>query len=139
MIEYNARFGDPETQAVLPLLETDLLDIIEAILDNRLDQLEIRWLSSCSCCVVLASGGYPGHYQTGYPISGLEDVSDSGLVFHAGTRLDDAGRIVTSGGRVLGITALAENLPDAIRQAYEEVAKISFQDIHYRKDIGQTL
>lgn len=138
VIEYNARFGDPETQAVLPLLETDLLDIIEAILDNRLDQLEIRWQSGSSCCVVLASGGYPGHYQTGYPISGLEDVSAGGLVFHAGTRLD-AGRIVTSGGRVLGITAVAENLADAIRQAYEDVAKITFQDIHYRKDIGQTL
>ena len=137
VIEYNARFGDPETQAILPLLETDLVDIIEAILEKRLDQLEISWKNGCSCCVVLASGGYPGSYQTGYPISGLESVSPDCLVFHAGTRLAE-NQIVTSGGRVLGVTAVADSLPAAIKAAYDNAALVSFQNMHYRKDIGQT-
>jgi len=137
VIEYNARFGDPETQAILPLLETDLLDIIEAILDERLDQLEIRWKTGCSCCVVMASGGYPGSYQTGYPISGLQNVTPDCMVFHAGTRLEK-GEIVTAGGRVLGITAIADSLPDAIKIAYANVDRISFQNMHFRSDIGQT-
>lgn len=138
VIEYNARFGDPEAQAVLPLLETDLLDIVEAILGNRLHEIDIRWKNECSCCVVLASGGYPGHYETGYPIEGLDSVTPDCLVFHAGTRLEN-GRILTSGGRVLGVTSLAEDLPGAISKAYHEAAKIYFKDIHYRRDIGQTL
>ncbi len=137
VIEYNARFGDPEAQAVLPLLETDLLDIIEAILDNRLARQEIIWKKACSCCVVMASGGYPGQYKTGYPIEGLTKVSPACLVFHAGTRLDE-GRILTAGGRVLGVTALAADLPAAIRQAYADVGQIHFQDMHFRTDIGQT-
>ncbi len=138
VIEYNARFGDPETQAVLPLLQTDLMDIIDAVIEERLDQLDIRWSTQAACCVVLASGGYPGSYQTGYPIHGLDTVSPSGLVFHAGTRREN-GQIVTSGGRVLGVTALADDLPTAIRQAYADVEKISFANLHYRRDIGLTL
>ena len=138
VIEYNARFGDPEAQAVLPLLATDLMDIIDAVLEERLDKLEIRWHPGFSCCVVLASGGYPGAYKTGYPIEGLEQVDPDCLVFHAGTRLEN-GRIVTAGGRVLGITAVAGSLGDAISKAYKEVAKVHFEAMHFRRDIGQTL
>jgi len=136
VIEYNARFGDPEAQVVLPLLETDLVDICLAVLEERLDQIEIRWQDRSACCVVLASGGYPGVYLTGYPISGLEAVKES-LVFHAGTRQEGAD-IVTAGGRVLGVTAVADTLDDAINQAYRDVARIHFDKVHYRKDIGRT-
>ena len=135
VIEYNARFGDPEAQAVLPLLETDLLDIIEAILDQRLDQLDIKWKSACSCCVVAASGGYPGPYQVGYPISGLAEAAKHGLVFQAGTGVE-CDRIVTRGGRVLSVTAIADTLDKAIGQAYAGMNQIQFQDMHLRKDIG---
>ena len=137
VIEYNARLGDPETQAVLPLLETDLLDIIDAVLAERLEQQPIIWKDACACCVVLASGGYPGQYQTGYPVSGLTEAEAECLVFHAGTQLQD-GRIMTSGGRVLGLTALADTLPEAISKAYKAAAKINFQAMHYRRDIGMT-
>lgn len=136
VIEYNARFGDPEAQVVLPLLETDLVDICLAVLDERLDQIDIRWQDRNACCVVLASGGYPGAYVTGYPISGLDSVTDS-LVFHAGTRQDGAD-IVTAGGRVLGVTAVADTLEEAINQAYRDVARIHFDKVHYRRDIGRT-
>ena len=136
VIEYNARFGDPEAQVVLPLLKSDLLEICEAVIDGRLDQLDIQWLDRCACCVVMASGGYPGQYQTGYPIKGLDQVQDS-LVFHAGTRKDEAS-VVTAGGRILGVTALADTLDEAIEKAYRDVARITFQNAHYRKDIGRT-
>ena len=136
VIEYNARFGDPEAQVVLPLLESDLVDICEAVIDSRLDQIELKWKSSCACCVVMASGGYPGRYQTGYPITGLDSVEHS-IVFHAGTRLEGQA-IVTSGGRVLGVTAQAATIDEAIDLAYRDVARISFKDAHYRRDIGHT-
>jgi phosphoribosylamine--glycine ligase len=136
VIEYNARFGDPEAQVVLPLLDSDLLEICEAVIDGRLNQLDIHWLERCACCVVMASGGYPGVYQTGYPIEGLDEVQDS-LVFHAGTRQEETS-IVTAGGRVLGVTALADTLDEAINQAYRDVARISFPNAHFRKDIGRT-
>lgn len=137
VIEYNARFGDPEAQVVLPLLETDLVEICEAVLDERLDQIEVRWQDERSaCCVVLASGGYPGTYTTGYPITGLETVTES-LVFHAGTR-QEGNQIVTAGGRVLGVTAVADSLDAAIDQAYRDVARIHFEQVHYRRDIGRT-
>lgn len=136
VIEYNARFGDPEAQVVLPLLETDLLDIIEAILDERLDQLEIRWKSGAACCVVAASGGYPAAYQTGYPILGLDKVPSDCLVFHAGTRREgDA--VLTSGGRVLGVTALGRTVEEAVGRAYRALDVISFKDMHARRDIGR--
>ena len=136
VIEYNARFGDPEAQVVLPLLETDLLDIIEAILDERLDQLEIRWKSGAACCVVAASGGYPAAYQTGYPILGLDKVPSDCLVFHAGTRREgDA--VLTSGGRVLSVTALGRTVEEAVGRAYRALDVIAFKDMHARRDIGR--
>ena len=136
VIEYNARFGDPEAQAVLPLLETDLVDILEAVIDERLDQTGIRWSNRCSCCVVLASGGYPQKYETGFPVDGLEKTDC--LVFHAGTRraTDGSNSVVTAGGRVLAVTALGEDLKEAIGEAYRNVGKIVFQGQHFRHDIG---
>lgn len=135
VIEYNARFGDPETQVVLPRLKTDLVDIMEAVIDEKLDTLNIEWADNAAVCVVMASGGYPVKYQSGYPISGLNNVADNITVFHAGTKLEN-GEYVTAGGRVLGVTAVAENLDAAIKDAYAAVEKISFQNAHYRKDIG---
>jgi len=136
VVEYNARFGDPETQPILSMLETDLLDIFEAVIDERLSELEITWKKGSSCCVVLASGGYPVEHQTGYEIIGLDDVSPDVFVYHAGTSLED-GKLLTSGGRVLGITATAENLSSAAELAYAGVSKISFTNRHYRTDIGK--
>ncbi len=140
VIEYNARFGDPETQVVLPLLETDFVDIIDACIDGKLDQLEINWSDRCACVVVMASGGYPGKYETGKIISGLESAvkpGDDAIIFHAGTSRD--GNVVnTSGGRVLGVTALADSRDKAIDKAYEIVDRISFDNCHYRRDIGRT-
>ena len=133
VLEYNARFGDPETQVVLPRLESDLYEIFEAVIDGRLDQIDIKWNALSAVCVVMASGGYPQSYQTGYEITGLP-VADA-LVFHAGTKLDD-GRLLTSGGRVLGVTALGENIFQARDKAYSAVNKIHFKDAHYRHDIG---
>ena len=135
VIEYNARFGDPETQVVLPRLKTDLVEIMEAIIDERLDTVNIEWDDNAAVCVVLASGGYPTKYQTGYEIKGLETAKDNIIVFHAGTKRQD-GKIVTAGGRVLGVTAVSATLDQAIADAYKAVESISFQDMHYRKDIG---
>ncbi len=137
VIEYNARFGDPETQVVLPRLKTDLVEIMEAVIDERLDELEIEWSDDAAVCVVLASGGYPVKYQSGYEISGLDEIKkhDDLTVFHAGTRLD-GGKTLTAGGRVLGITAIADSLDSAIKRAYEGVDMVSFKDCHFRKDIG---
>lgn len=136
VIEYNCRFGDPETQVVLPRLKTDLVDIMEAVIDERLDEIEIEWEDNAAVCVVMASGGYPVSYQKGYEISGLEDAAaDDIVVFHAGTAKKD-GKFVTNGGRVLGVTAIAENLDKAIEKSYDAVKKIDFKDVHYRKDIG---
>ena len=134
VVEYNARFGDPEAQAILPLLKTDFMDIVDAVIDGKLGTLNIEWASTASCCVVMASGGYPSRYEKGYEIDGLSDVKN--LVFHAGTRLS-GGRLVTNGGRVLGVTAMADSLEDAIASAYADVAKISFSHMHFRTDIGQ--
>ena len=140
VIEYNARFGDPETQVVLPLLETDFVDIIDACIDGKLDQLEINWSDRCACVVVMASGGYPGKYETGKIISGLESAvkpGDDAIIFHAGTS-SDGNVVITSGGRVLGVTALADSRDKAIDKAYEIVGRISFDNCHYRRDIGRT-
>lgn len=138
VIEYNCRFGDPETQVVLPLLETDLVEIILAIWNGTLDQLDIRWKKGCAACVVMASGGYPKKYTTGFPISGLDANGqiDGCFVYHAGTKLDGE-QILTAGGRVLGVTAVADTLSQALGTAYVSVKSISFQDVHYRNDIGQ--
>ncbi|WP_265443096.1 phosphoribosylamine--glycine ligase [Acetivibrio straminisolvens] len=137
VLEYNARFGDPETQVVLPRLNTDIIDIFDAIIDERLDEIEISWNDNACVCVIMASGGYPKEYKTGYEISGIEDAERDAniVVFHAGTKRED-GKYYTAGGRVLGVTAMESNLDQAIKKAYEGVGKIKFQDMHYRKDIG---
>jgi phosphoribosylamine--glycine ligase len=135
VVEYNARFGDPETQAILSLLKTDLLDIFEAIVDERLDELNIEWYDDNACCVVMASGGYPDKYEKGYLITGLDGIPDDITVFHAGTALVN-GDFKTNGGRVLGVTATGETLEAASKRAYEGVARISFDNAHYRTDIG---
>ena len=139
VIEYNCRFGDPETQAVLPLLKTDLLDVMEAVAAGRLSEINVEWLDKCSCCLVLASGGYPKAYKKGLPISGLTggQLPGSGVeVFHAGTKKLPDGSLVTNGGRVLGLTAVADTLREAVETAYSAAEKIGFEDMHYRRDIG---
>jgi len=134
VIEYNARFGDPETQVVLPLLETDLFDIFNAVVNQKLDEIEIKWSKENAVCVVMASGGYPKKYQTGYEIDGIENCGCD--VFHAGTKIDN-GRILTAGGRVLGVTAIGKDMETARDKAYDGVRKISFTNVHYRTDIGK--
>jgi len=164
VLEYNARFGDPETQVVLPRLESDLYEIFEAIIDERLSELELKWSDTAAVCVVMASGGYPGSYTTGYPITGINDAEKdpSVVVFHAGTKVeiesgcggggcgrccgntteeDDSvpvasGQLSTSGGRVLGVTAVGKDIDKARASAYVAVGKIHFDHAHYRKDIG---
>lgn len=133
VLEYNARFGDPETQVVLPRLQSDLYEIFEAVIDGRLAQTEIKWNDKAAVCVVMASGGYPQSYETGFEISGLP-VEDA-LVFHAGAKLVE-GKLVTAGGRVLGVTALGEDIGQAREKAYAAVNKIHFKNAHYRRDIG---
>lgn len=137
VIEYNARFGDPETQVVLPRLKSDLVEIFEAVCDERLCEIEIEWEDNAAVCVVMASGGYPLDYKKGYEISGIEKAEESAdiTVFHAGTK-KDGDKILTSGGRVLGVTAVGENLDSAIKRAYEAVSLINFTDAHFRHDIG---
>lgn len=137
VIEYNARFGDPETQVVLPRLKTDLVEIMEAVIDERLDKINIEWEDNAAVCVVLASGGYPVKYQSGYEITGLDEIAkyDDLTVFHAGTKRD-GDKLLTAGGRVLGITAVGKTLDEAIKRAYEGVDMVTFKDCHFRKDIG---
>ena len=139
VIEYNARFGDPEAQVVLPRLKTDILDIIDAVIDERLDEIEIEWSDECSACVVMASGGYPESYKKGIEMFGLDDNGqlDGATVYHAGTRYEN-GRFYTNGGRVLGVTATGKTLDEALDKAYGAVEKISFEGAHYRRDIGRT-
>jgi phosphoribosylamine---glycine ligase len=140
VLEFNARFGDPETQPLLMRLKSDLLDLLEAVVDERLSEMtddQVVWDTRPSVCVVMTSGGYPGKFETGKPIAGLDEVAKMPdvKVFHAGTRLD-SNRVVTDGGRVLGVTALGNTLGDAKRRAYEAVGKISFRGAHYRTDIA---
>ena len=131
------RFGDPETQPILSMLDTDLMDIFQACVNGTLDQVDIRWKEGAACCIVLASGGYPVQYQSGYPISGLEEAGKLATVFHAGTKGDGNGRILTAGGRVLGVTAVGGSLEEAIETAYAACKPIAFQDMHFRTDIGK--
>ncbi len=137
VIEYNARFGDPETQVILPRLKTDLLDIMKACVEGRLDKINIEWYDNAAVCVVLASGGYPESYEKGYEITGLEEIKkrDDIVVFHAGTDYKD-GKFVTNGGRVLGITGIGKNIDEAIKIAYEGVEIVNFEKKHFRHDIG---
>ncbi|OGW65067.1 MAG: phosphoribosylamine--glycine ligase [Nitrospirae bacterium RIFCSPLOWO2_02_FULL_62_14] len=138
VLEFNARFGDPETEVILPLLKTDLVDVVEAVVEHRLDQLSVEWHDRSAVCVVMTSGGYPGSYETGVPIAGLPEKVLSGdvLVYHAGTKRQ--GRdVVTAGGRVLGVTGVGPNFTDALQRAYGTVRTISFPGCHYRSDIAQ--
>lgn len=135
-LEYNVRFGDPETQCILPRLKSDLVDLLLATAEGRLNELTVKWDERACVCVVVASGGYPGKYQNGYAIEGLKDVTDPDtVVFHAGTK-NDGGRIVTNGGRVLGVTSLGPTLEKARSTAYEGVEKIKFEHMFFRRDIG---
>jgi len=137
VLEFNARFGDPETQVLLPRLKTDLIDILNAVIEETLHKINIEWEDNAAVCVVLASGGYPGKYQKGKVISGFERLEkmEDIIVFHAGSKLQD-NKVITSGGRVLGITAWDDTISKAKEKAYEGVEKIYFEDIYYRKDIA---
>lgn len=137
VIEYNSRFGDPETQVVLPRLKTDLVDIIEAVANEKLSKIDVKWSDEACACVIIASGGYPGSYEKGKLISGLDKNGqlDGATVIHAGTKLED-GKFYTSGGRVLGITAKGVDLREALDRAYKSTEKVSFDGAFYRKDIG---
>jgi len=137
VLEYNARFGDPETQAIVARLDSDLLEALEACVEGRLSETELRWKPGASACVVAASGGYPGSYTNGYRIAGLEEAAKTPgvLVFHAGTALVD-GEILTNGGRVLAVTATADSLEGALKRAYDGIAKIHFEGMYFRRDIG---
>ncbi len=137
VVEFNCRFGDPETQVVLPLLDGDLAEIMLACATGGLDKVSIGWHDKAAVCVVLASGGYPEYYAQGYPISGLDEAGKmpETVVFHAGTKISD-GSVVTAGGRVLGVTAVGKDIADAQERAYEAASIISFKDMQYRKDIA---
>lgn len=134
VIEYNSRFGDPETQVILPMLKTDLMEIFEAVTDERLADIDIEWADGACVCVVLASGGYPVKYEKGKEIS-LGDLDEDVVLCHAGTKRKD-GKLVTDGGRVLGVCAKGETIEDARKKAYKNVEKIKFDGMHYRTDIG---
>ncbi len=138
VLEFNCRFGDPETQVILPRLDSDLIDLVNACIDGTLDQVEIKWSSKPCCCVVLAAKGYPGDYEKGKEIKGLAQAAKlpETFVFHAGTS-GEKGKIRTSGGRVLGVAALGRDLKDSIERAYQAVSLVSFEGMHYRKDIGK--
>ena len=137
VVEYNARFGDPETQPILSMLDCDLLDIFEACVDGTLDQVDVKWKSGAACCIVLASGGYPVSYEKGFPITGIEEASKTATVFHAGTKRNAQGQLVNNGGRVLGVTAVGGDLPQAIENAYAASKHITWKDMHFRTDIGK--
>ena len=137
VIEYNCRFGDPETQVVLPRLKTDIVDIFEAIDNETLSELDVEWSDDACACVIMASGGYPKSYPKGIEITGLSNGQLDGVtVYHAGTKLQD-NELVTSGGRVLGVTALGDTLENALKKSYDAVEKIHFEGAHYRRDIGK--
>lgn len=137
VIEYNCRFGDPETQVVLPRLKTDIIDIFEAINNGTLAELDIEWADEACACVIAASGGYPKSYPKGIEITGLENGQNDGvIVYHAGTAIKD-GKLVTSGGRVLGVTALGSDLQQALDKAYAALGEIHFDNMHFRHDIGK--
>lgn len=138
VIEYNCRFGDPETQVVLPLLDTDLVDIFEAVYEGRLADISIRWKDESCACVVMASGGYPKSYPKGLEMSGLDDKgqTEGVFVYHAGTKYE-SGKFYTNGGRVIGVTATGETLQKALDKSYAAVKKIGFENAHYRTDIGK--
>ena len=135
VLEFNCRFGDPETQVLLTRLDSDLVELLEATIDGRLADVQARWKADSAVCVILASGGYPGSSASGKPIAGLDRVADGITVFHAGTKRD-GDKTVTAGGRVLGVTALAADLPTARAKAYAAVEEIAFEGRQFRRDIA---
>ena len=137
VVEFNCRLGDPETQVILPLMKNDILDVFTSCVNGELKRIKVEWGKDASVAVVLASGGYPGRYETVYLVDGLEAVTDSVHVFHAGTKLNSEGKIVTDGGRVLAVNTLGENINEASEAAYEHIEKINFYDMYYRKDIAK--
>lgn len=141
VLEYNARFGDPETQVVLPRMKNDLVDLFEACIDGTLDQIDLEFEDNAAVCVVLASAGYPEHYEKGFEIRGLESFKDRDgyYVFHAGSKFDEQGRVVTNGGRVLGVTATGTNLKEARANAYKATDWIDFDNKYMRHDIGHAI
>jgi phosphoribosylamine--glycine ligase len=136
VLEFNARFGDPETQAILPRLQTDLVDILLAIIDNRLSELTVEWNNDACIGVVMASAGYPGNYKTGFPITGLDKLDEEIIVFHAGTKLGENSQVYTDGGRVLTVTASGKTMAEARAKVYQNLPRIHFDGCHYRKDIA---
>jgi phosphoribosylamine--glycine ligase len=136
VLEFNCRFGDPETQAVLPRLRSDLVDVMEAVIDGRLADIQLEWDPRAAVCVVMASGGYPGSYERGKEIRGLDQVPDDLLVFHSGTAIGDDGRLLSDGGRVLGVTGYGDSVESAVHQVYRGVERISFEGMHFRRDIA---
>ena len=136
VIEYNCRFGDPETQVVLPLLKTDLLTVMQAVENETLLELSLEWWDACAACVILSSGGYPGHYETGKPINFTAPMPSNVTCYHAGDRRWN-GRLITAGGRVLGLTAVAPTLKEALRDAYKAADAVQFEGKYLRRDIGQ--
>jgi len=138
VLEFNCRFGDPETQALLPRLKSDLVSIMEAVIDKRLDKETLQWDPQAAVCIVASSGGYPGSYEKGKVISGLDKAGEKSptMIFHAGTKINGS-NVLTSGGRVLGVTALGNSIQAAIDRAYKSIASINFEGMHYRKDIGR--
>ena len=141
VLEYNARFGDPEAQVVLPRMKNDILDVMDACIDGTLDKIDLQFEDNAAVCVVLASDGYPVKYEKGYPITGLQafDGKEDYYCFHAGTKFDEGGRIVTNGGRVLGVTALGKDLKEARAKAYEATEWVSFDNKYMRHDIGKAI
>ena len=141
VLEYNARFGDPEAQVVLPRMKNDLIDVIEACIDGNLDQVDLQFEDNAAVCVVLASDGYPVSYEKGYPIKGLDcfDSEEGYYCFHAGTKFDEKGQIVTNGGRVLGVTATGKDLKEARANAYKATEWVEFDNKYMRHDIGKAI
>ena len=138
VLEFNARFGDPEAQVTLPLLKTDLVDILLAVINGNLDQINVEWSEDACVGVVMASAGYPGSYQTGFPISGLDNLDEDILVFHAGTKIgSEPGQVLTNGGRVLTVVATGRTLTEAREKVYNNISQIRFEGCHYRKDIAE--
>jgi phosphoribosylamine--glycine ligase len=137
VIEYNARFGDPETQVIMPRLKTPLIDIVEAVIHEKLSEIEIEWDDNSCACIIIASGGYPGTYNKNLPIFGLDQNGqlDEASIFHSGTKTTEKG-FVTNGGRVLGVTALGSTTELALRKAYNAVSKVNFENSFFRTDIG---
>jgi phosphoribosylamine--glycine ligase len=136
VLEFNARFGDPETQAILPRLQTDLVDILLTVVDNKLSKLAVQWNEDACVGVVMASGGYPGSYKTGFKITGLDKLNDEVMVFHAGTKLGEDSQVYTDGGRVLTVTATGKSMAEARAKVYRNLTRINFDGCHYRRDIA---